>query len=103
MSGTGFVQVVRKSGLKDRFRAYRVLIDGTEVGRLRNGSEAVFPVAPGQHRLVIRIDWTGSPFEDFTIADGQTIHFACGPTSLLAVHKAYQSSGYVGLVRVDGT
>jgi hypothetical protein len=98
----GFVRVDRgRSGWKDRLRSYKVVLDGAVVGKLRDGSEAVFPVDPGRHSLAIRIDWTGSDIEDFTVDEGQTVHFACGPTSVLAVHKAFQGSGYVGLVRIE--
>ena len=104
MADRGFVQVRRdRSRWKDRLRSYKVVLDGAVVGKLRNGSEAVFAVDPGRHSLAIRIDWTGSDPEEFTVEEGQTVQFACIPTSVLAVHKAFQGSGYVGLVRIEPT
>lgn len=101
---SGFVQVAReRSGWKDRIRSYKVVLDGAVVGKLRNGAQEIFPVHPGQHSLAIRIDWTGSDIEEFTVDEGQTVGFACGPTSVLAFQKAFQGSGYVGLVRVEDT
>ena len=37
------------------------------------------PVAPGEHEVVIRIDWTGSEPLAVRVADGETKHLVCEP------------------------
>jgi hypothetical protein len=71
---------------QDRARAYQVLIDGEAVGEICNGETGEFAVSPGSHSLRLKIDWTGSPAEHFTIASGQTVDFRCrgGMQPLLA-------------------
>jgi hypothetical protein len=39
--------------LAHRAVAYRVMIDGKEVGRLRSGQEITHPVEPGEHRVSV--------------------------------------------------
>lgn len=57
----GTLEVVRpRLHWADRLRAYRVLVDGQEVGRVRNGETARFPVAAGRRWVALRIDWSGS-------------------------------------------
>ena len=64
---TGICAVTRRghhdspaTGWYARFRAYRVLIDGVVVGRIRPGETLWFPVARGDHRVRLKVDWTGS-------------------------------------------
>lgn len=44
----------------DRFRAYRIEVDGVERGKLRRGQTLRIDVAPGVHAIRARIDWQGS-------------------------------------------
>jgi hypothetical protein len=104
MSSGAVVRIRREaSPWKDRLRKYKVLIDGAVVARLRNGEESEFSVPAGRHSIEVRIDWTGSDVVDFTADNGEIVEFLCGATSVLAVHKAFQSSGYVGLMRIGTT
>jgi hypothetical protein len=43
-----------------RLRSYRVFIDGALVGRIAANQTLSFPVTPGEHRLRVKVDWTGS-------------------------------------------
>jgi hypothetical protein len=61
MAPRAIVHIVRtKQRRSDRGRAYRVLIDGAEGGRVRNGEVISVPVSSGHHELRLKIDWTGS-------------------------------------------
>ena len=75
-----------------RGNSYIVLVDGQELGSLRVGKMAEFPVPPGQHNLQVTIgevedpttpDKNGHVFAshpvNFTVEDGQTVEFMCGP------------------------
>jgi hypothetical protein len=42
---------------RDGLRAYRVVVDGRPVAKLRQGRTCAIPVVPGRHRLYLRLDW----------------------------------------------
>jgi|SRR5258708_21551828 hypothetical protein len=70
------LKIVRDSGWGDRFRAYRIMLDGNEIDRIRNGETKALSVSLGQHELSARIDWCGSKTAQFTIIeDNQTVAF----------------------------
>jgi hypothetical protein len=56
MSTSAWIDVERKEGLRDRARAYRVMIDGREAGTVRHGSQESFQVTPGTHEVFLKID-----------------------------------------------
>ena len=61
--------VSRDSGYADRIRKYRVLVDGTEVGRLGDGESLTVEVQPGPHTVQAKIDWCGSRVLDLAVSD----------------------------------
>ena len=63
-----------KAKWKDRFRAYAVVVDGSEAAEVRNGASAVIEVAPGAHEIQAKIDWTSSNPVAVTLGDGDAIH-----------------------------
>lgn len=72
--------IKRKSAfLRDRLRRYKVLIDGEERGRIRNGKTVSFDVAPGRHTLRVTIDWAGSPEATVSLEEGDTVSFIVAP------------------------
>lgn len=86
------VRIKRIDGARsDRARAYKVLIDGGEVGRIAAGEEQDHALAPGEHTLRVVIDWTGSPSITFSVADEESIAFTCQPSSGLAIVKILRS------------
>lgn len=62
----------RPSTFYNKYRDYRLFVDGVQVGKIGNGDVASFPVAPGKHTLSAKVDWCGS--KDFTIdiKEGET-------------------------------
>jgi hypothetical protein len=50
----------RKGQYRNRMRAIRVVIDGNEVGTVKNDSSEEFTVEPGKHTVQCKIDWCGS-------------------------------------------
>jgi hypothetical protein len=71
------VRLRRASQVADWLRAYKVIVDGEEVGSIRRGQEAVFDLAPGPHRMSLRIDWAGSN-ELELVSDGAPLELECG-------------------------
>lgn len=68
---------------RDRSRAYRVLLDGDEVGRLRPGQLFECNIAPGAHRLALKIDFGGSVPVDFEAAPANVVCFTAEPGSFV--------------------
>jgi len=64
---------------RDRFRSYRVLVDGAAVGTIRNGQTADFSVPAGEHDVRLKLDWTGSKPSNFDVGVGEVAHFECKP------------------------
>jgi hypothetical protein len=52
---------------RDRFRSYRLYLDGQMCGTIRPGREVSVVVSPGHHIAQARIDWNGSPEVEFDI------------------------------------
>lgn len=82
------ILVRRKAALwRDRARNYVVFIDGTEVAKVANGAEVRIPVLPGEHVVVLKIDWCKSNPVQVAVQPGKVSTLECGPnsTSLLAL------------------
>src|SRR5580698_7045736 len=77
------ISLTRDSGYADRRRQYRVLIDGVEVGRIADGATESYAVTPGNHTLVLKIDWCGSKLLNFDVQDGQLLTLRAGLISVL--------------------
>ena len=72
------LSISRDAGYADRLRDYRILCDGREIGRIRNAEARDFEIAPGEHRLLVKIDWCRSNEVQFSVHDGDTARFLCG-------------------------
>jgi hypothetical protein len=82
VNGEAYVEVERDANLwRDRVRAYRIFIDGTEAGRVRHGATWKLAVPPGSHRMRLAIDWGRSPEAGFDVQPGETACFRCGPSA----------------------
>lgn len=65
----------RDSGWADRLRKYRVLVDGTEVGRLADGESLQHELQTGRHTVQAKIDWCGSRVLGIDVGDsGCKVH-----------------------------
>jgi hypothetical protein len=85
---TTTLSLVRDSGYADRIRDYRVLIDGLEIGRIANGEERSFDIAPGQHQLSVKIDWCRTDPIEFVAVVDQSSRFQCG-SNLRGIRVAF--------------
>jgi hypothetical protein len=62
-----------------RVWAYRVFIDGDEVGRIEWGESCTYSVSPGAHDVRLRIDWCGRRTRSFSLRSGEELAVLCGP------------------------
>jgi hypothetical protein len=96
------VRLKRASEMADLLRTYTIVVDGNDVGTIRRGKEVTFEVAPGQHRMWLRIDWCESNALEF-LSDGTPLEFECGSNfrgwrAFLGVKHAVSSGpGYLWL------
>lgn len=75
---TSFITLSRDSGYADRIRAYRILVDGVEVGTINNGESKTFSIEPGPHEMVLKIDWCSSNTIKFDLPAARSLRFECG-------------------------
>ena len=71
----------RANAYQDRARAYKVVLDGEEVGRVKRGESVSFDAAPGAHQLQLKIDWATSEPLSVDVVAGQDLHFECWPNA----------------------
>ena len=62
---------------RDRARDYTVVLDGSAIGGIANGTTRQFAISPGDHTLRMKIDWSGSREAQFHVEAGETIEFTC--------------------------
>jgi hypothetical protein len=60
-------------------RAYRVLLDGNRVARVRYGESVTVAAAPGRHDLQLALDWARSPKLELDVVEGKELRIRCGP------------------------
>jgi hypothetical protein len=73
------IELQRASAYTDRVRAYHLLVDGEDVGTIKNGETKTFPIAPGAHEVMLKIDWAYSPPVRIEVAPGATVRLSCRP------------------------
>jgi len=89
--------------LSDHLRSYDVVINGRVTGQLRPGESCALEIAPGSHKLYVKIDWCRSEKVDVHLTPGQTVKFRCAPRANLFTDLYWATLGrrrYIKLVRV---
>jgi hypothetical protein len=71
------LRLMRDSGLADRFRAYKVILDGNAIGEIKDGEKREFDVPSGRHQLYLKLDWCRSNIVVFETHEN-TVEFECG-------------------------
>lgn len=83
--GPGELEIARQDGTgegrwarRDRRWPYRVMVDGTEVGKIKAGESKVFAVRPGPHDLRLWVGTDGhSQSLAFRLRTGERARFVC--------------------------
>jgi hypothetical protein len=80
MAPVGSIVVSRDmAAWRDRARKYKLLVDGSVVGRLAQGEVFTHPVEPGVHSVQMKIDWGSSPKVECSVKADRSVHLVCGP------------------------
>ena len=72
------VTVRRLGGHADRWRAYKIKVDGIEQGSVRPNETSTLLVSAGSHVLSVAIDWCNSREVPFQAVPGKPSLFECG-------------------------
>jgi hypothetical protein len=67
----GKIVVSRKRERINRRRSYKIIIDGKEVGAVKNESAEEFEVEVGIHHVQSKIDWCSSPSVEVDVKEGK--------------------------------
>ncbi len=70
---TGKLEIHRESQLVAKLRSYSIFVDGEKAGSVRDGSTAMFSLAPGSHDVSVKIDWKKSNTITITAETAKTI------------------------------
>lgn len=89
--------------ISDSLRAYKVFIDGEQVGKVHSGETQIFDVAPGAHEVQLKIDWVASPVIVADLAPGEQATFHCKPRDPITGmwFTFFSRDRYVQIERVD--
>jgi hypothetical protein len=85
---------------KDRFRAYRLEIDGEPVGEIRHGGEVTIVTTPGTRTVRALIDWMESAPLTVTVDPGRTVTVLVQPGDVTGLDALQPRDGYL-LLSVD--
>ena len=97
------VIIRRNSGYVDLLRAYKVVLDGNVVGKVKNGQQIEVAVSQGKHELFLKIDWCRSNVIEFENDGSSDIEFECGSNLeglkilLLILYVTFFRSKYIRL------
>lgn len=83
----------------DRNRLYKVVVDGKTVGELWPKENGFFNLAPGEHRLFVKIDFMRSKELSIAFEPGETVELACrgGGSALALFRTIFRRSAYLDL------
>jgi hypothetical protein len=65
--------VRRDKGYADKFRKYRIRLDGSEIGTLAEGEVLRQDISEGRHIVEARVDWCGSQPLEFAAQLGEQV------------------------------
>lgn len=65
-----------------RLRAFRIVVDGVDRGRVRYGQSVEVELAPGRHSTNVAVDWLSSPTVDLKLTEGEQRRLRCGPSKI---------------------
>jgi hypothetical protein len=95
------IRVERNRFWMDRARSYRILIDGEERDRVKNGETVAVDVAPGPHVVRAKIDWAYSPELSVDVPPGGEAHLHCRPRGNLLTVMYYATIGRKRYLRLE--
>lgn len=95
----------RQKSYADSSRAYKVFLNGQEVGVVENGMKSIFEIEPGEHLIHLKIDWCKTPQQKFNVKIDEKVNFECGSNLkgfklLMTLFYLFKPSKWIFLDRV---
>ncbi len=78
LSEGSMLRITRGTSYADRLRAYKIRIDGKTVGTIRAKETKDISIVPGEHDVVITIDWARSNIVKISAMEGKVVEMECG-------------------------
>jgi hypothetical protein len=80
MNENATIRLNRKSQYQGSLSKFKVFIDGSLAGKIKDGETIEYSVAPGRHTIYIKpgFDWAGSRKLILDLAPGQIAELDCG-------------------------
>jgi len=72
------VYLARKPQYQDKLRNYKVVLDDVQIDEIKQDQTLKLEVAPGEHTLVLKVDWTSSNKLLFNAKLGEDVYLECG-------------------------
>ena len=72
------IVVKRDRGFADFARKYKIVLNGEEVGSIKNGGLFELELLPGIYTMKLKVDWCGSHPLTFEIIENTVKNFECG-------------------------
>ncbi|SEW39560.1 hypothetical protein [[Clostridium] fimetarium] len=72
------IRITRASEYVDSIRKYNVIVDGKNIGKIKDGMTEEFEIPTGEHTIYLKIDWCRSNKIFFDAVDNETLEFNCG-------------------------
>jgi hypothetical protein len=84
-------------------RSYAVLVDGMQIGKIKNNAMIELPVNPGPHSLQLKISWCRSNAVPFSVGATETATFECGSVNafLAIIYVIFSPWDYLWLRQVS--
>jgi hypothetical protein len=79
MDEKAVIHVERDKAMADALRAFKVIVDGETAGKVRRGKSLRVDVAPGPHKVWMKMDWTKSTPIELELQPGEEATLICGP------------------------
>lgn len=99
------IVVERKSTIRDKFRKYKVMVDGEKVGKIAGGEKKSFDILPGQHTILTKLDGMKSNQLEFTLSEGQELVFESyvdvSPVKIAGLYKGSNLRTYMRIRQVS--
>ena len=103
---TGRLIIVRRQPFKrDRFRAYRIRIDGKTMGKVKFDSRLDLELPAGRHTVQATMDWTSTEPLSINISPGVDTIVSVQPTmgSILSTLQLFNPRGWLRLEQESGS
>lgn len=71
------IKIFREKSWADSLREYKIIIDGKELDRIKQGETKTLELAPGDHEIYLKIDFCRSRKINFNVANASEARFRC--------------------------